>query len=201
MAVAETSRKQNSPELITAQEHHHTLLRPWSVALGTQQQRPEAACRHDALEQTPGLRGRTLLARGIGAGHQHQMQRSWRALRPGTQAKAGVQPFGQRSNPGGQFTGTVRNENNGRSWFCWAGTGQRKKMRMARLELARPKPHAPQTCVSTNSTTSAWSTSPLGCCRGQIIPGGVFAPRQLRSALIRSGVRPEHAAGCPSAKC
>jgi hypothetical protein len=26
---------------------------------------------------------------------------------------------------------------------------------MARLELARPKPHAPQTCVSTNSTTSA----------------------------------------------
>ncbi|MDO6353457.1 phage portal protein, partial [Synechococcus sp. YX-04-1] len=25
-----------------------------------------------------------------------------------------------------------------------------------------PKPHAPQTCVSTNSTTSAWSTSPLG---------------------------------------
>ena len=29
-------------------------------------------------------------------------------------------------------------------------------MRMARLELARPKPHAPQTCVSTNSTTSAW---------------------------------------------
>lgn len=28
-------------------------------------------------------------------------------------------------------------------------------MRMARLELARPKPHAPQTCVSTSSTTSA----------------------------------------------
>jgi len=27
---------------------------------------------------------------------------------------------------------------------------------MARLELARPKSHAPQTCVSTNSTTSAW---------------------------------------------
>ena len=81
------------------------------------------------------------------------------------------------------------------------GDGPKKKMRMARLELARPKPHAPQTCVSTNSTTSAWSTSPLGCCRGQIIPGGVFAPRQLRSALIRSGVRPEHAAGCPSAKC
>ena len=127
VAVAETSRKQNGPELITAQEHHHTLLRPWAVALGTQQQRPEAACRHDALEQTPGLRGRTLLARGIGAGHQHQMQRSWRALRPGTQAKAGVQPFGQRSNPGGQFTGTVRNKNNGRSWFCCAGTGQRKK--------------------------------------------------------------------------
>ena len=29
-------------------------------------------------------------------------------------------------------------------------------MRMARLELAWRKPHAPQTCVSTNSTTSAF---------------------------------------------
>ncbi len=28
-------------------------------------------------------------------------------------------------------------------------------MRMARLELARREPHAPQACVSTNSTTSA----------------------------------------------
>ncbi len=28
-------------------------------------------------------------------------------------------------------------------------------MRMARLELARIAPHAPQACVSTNSTTSA----------------------------------------------
>lgn len=28
-------------------------------------------------------------------------------------------------------------------------------MRMARLELAQREPHAPQACVSTNSTTSA----------------------------------------------
>ena len=30
-----------------------------------------------------------------------------------------------------------------------------KIMRMARLELARLSPHAPQACVSTDSTTSA----------------------------------------------
>ncbi len=29
---------------------------------------------------------------------------------------------------------------------------------MARLELARLTPHAPQACVSTDSTTSAWLT-------------------------------------------
>ena len=126
MAVAETSRKQNSPELITAQEHHHTLLRPWAIALGTQQQRPEAACRHDAIEQAPGLCGRTLLARGIGAGHQHQLQGRWCALRPGAQTKAGVKPLRQGANPGGQFTWTVRNKNNGRSWFCCAGLAKEK---------------------------------------------------------------------------
>ena len=32
---------------------------------------------------------------------------------------------------------------------------QLSNMRMARLELARREPHAPQACVSTNSTTSA----------------------------------------------
>ena len=31
------------------------------------------------------------------------------------------------------------------------------RMRMARIELAWHKPHAPQACVSTNSTTSAYS--------------------------------------------
>ncbi len=31
----------------------------------------------------------------------------------------------------------------------------KKLVRMARLELARREPHAPQACVSTNSTTSA----------------------------------------------
>ncbi len=30
-------------------------------------------------------------------------------------------------------------------------------MRMARLELARLTPHAPQACVSTDSTTSAYA--------------------------------------------
>ena len=96
-----------SPELITSQEDHHTLLRPWAVALRTQQQRPEASSRHDALEQAPGLRCRALLARGIGTGHQHQVQGRWCLRRPRPQAKAGVQSFRQGSHPGGQLTGTV----------------------------------------------------------------------------------------------
>ncbi len=33
-------------------------------------------------------------------------------------------------------------------------------MRMARLELAQREPHAPQACVSTNSTTSACLVKP-----------------------------------------
>ena len=77
------------------------------------------------------------------------------------------------SSPGPLDTNTTEsvesvNRNVKRNGPCFG-----KEMRMARLELARPKPHAPQTCVSTNSTTSAWPIEPNGPHRKRIIPAGV----------------------------
>ncbi len=62
--------------------------------------------------------------------------------------------------------------------FAWdsiasldASPGVSKKiMRMARLELARLSPHAPQACVSTDSTTSACFLGHRALCFALLTP-------------------------------
>ena len=168
--LPQTSRQQHRPELIASQEHHNPSPRPGAVAPRSQQQVPEPRCRGDAFEQAPGLGRRPFLTGGIGTGHQHQLQARGSTRRSRPQGEGGVKAFRQRTHPGRQFSGSVGDKDNGRPGIVGRRSGQGNGVRMARLELARPKPHAPQTCVSTNSTTSAWSTPPRGLRRRKIIP-------------------------------
>jgi hypothetical protein len=160
VAVAQAGGEQHGPELVAAQEHHHPPRRPGAVAAGPQQQPPEPGGRQHPLEQPPVPGDPLLGSGGVGAGDQHQPQGRRGCRRWSCSARGRTQVL---SSPGPLLTSTIAlaagGAETGDGWVKrTAGSGGREReMRMARLELARPKPHAPQTCVSTNSTTSAWS--------------------------------------------
>ena len=67
-----------------------------------------------------------LLAGGIGAGNQHQLQRSCRISPARTQRHDGVETFRKGPNPSGQLTWTVGDKNNGRSGIVNSRTCQKK---------------------------------------------------------------------------
>ena len=66
------------------------------------------------------------LACGIGAGNQHQLQRTRRIGQARAQGQDCVEPFCQRPNPGAQLAWTVGDKNNGRSGIVNSRTCQKK---------------------------------------------------------------------------